>query len=94
MPACSSCSAPPAPPPPPPHATESAQSCWRSIRRTASAGSSPDGSKVSARLRGHAGHVRRVPVVLASHGLRVASLRGRTRCSWKVGAGWPRSRTP
>eukprot|EP00964_Phaeocystis_antarctica_P010853 scaffold5967_cov53-Phaeocystis_antarctica.AAC.1 len=45
MPACSSCSTSLAPPPPPSDATESAQSCWRSIRRTASAGSSPDASK-------------------------------------------------
>ena len=94
-PACSSRSASPAPPPPPSDATESAQSCWRSIRRTASAHSSPDASKVSAPLAWPCRPCAtrpRVPATRldsASHGLRVASLRDRTRCSWKVGARWP-----
>ena len=48
-PACSSCSASPAPPPPS-DASQCLQSCWRSIRRTASAGSSHDALKASALL--------------------------------------------
>eukprot|EP00964_Phaeocystis_antarctica_P123894 scaffold87602_cov54-Phaeocystis_antarctica.AAC.1 len=93
MPACSSCSASPAPPPPPFDADECLQSCWRSIRRTASAGSSHDeGERTPAWPCRPCAMRPRVPatcrLVVVARAPRRESSRLNRR-SWMVGARWP-----